>query len=179
MNRTRYLGLSLLALLCYMTAVAQTPPPTVTKCEYWIDQQFGSRTTAAMTGDTWNSSIDISGLSAGLHSIAFRVVDSNNLYSSVQVRNFLKVSGTSSGGASLNTYEYWIDQDFAHKKSGTVPSGGVVNIDEDISGLSNGLHSIALRVIDADDVVSSVVVRNFLKVSGTGSAQASCRTPPP
>ena len=175
MNRTRYLGLSLLALLCYMTAVAQTPP-TVTKCEYWIDQQFGSRTTAEMTGTTWNSSIDISGLSIGLHSIAFRVVDSNNLYSSVQVRNFLKVSGTSSGGASLKTYEYWIDQDFAHKKSGTVPSGGVVNIDEDISGLSNGLHSIALRVIDADDVVSSVVVRNFLKVSGTSSGGASLKT---
>ena len=174
MNRTRYLGLSLLTLLCYMTAVAQGP--TVTKCEYWIDQQFDSRTTVTMTGAEWNSSIDISALRAGLHSIAFRVADNNGLYSSALTKNFLLVQGTGTGDNSLQTYEYWFDQKFDAKKSGTIPTGGVINIDEDISALNYGLHSIAMRVIDKNGVVSSALTKNFLLVQGTGTGDNSLQT---
>ena len=174
MNRTRYLGLSLLTLLCYMTAAAQGP--TVTKCEYWIDQQFDSRTTVTMTGAEWNSSIDISALRAGLHSIAFRVADNNGLYSSALTKNFLLVQGTGTGDNSLQTYEYWFDQKFDAKKSGTIPTGGVINIDEDISALNYGLHSIAMRVIDKNGVVSSALTKNFLLVQGTGTGDNSLQT---
>ncbi len=174
MNRTRYLGLSLLTLLCYMTAAAQGP--TVTKCEYWIDQQFDSRTTVTMTGAEWNSSIDISALRAGLHSIAFRVADNNGLYSSALTKNFLLVQGTGTGDNSLQTYEYWFDQKFDAKKSGAIPTGGVINIDEDISALNYGLHSIAMRVIDKNGVVSSALTKNFLLVQGTGTGDNSLQT---
>jgi len=174
MNRTRYLGLSLLTLLCYMTAVAQGP--TVTKCEYWIDQQFDSRTTVTMTGAEWNSSIDISALRAGLHSIAFRVADNNGLYSSALTKNFLLVQGIGTGDNSLQTYEYWFDQKFDAKKSGTIPTGGVINIDEDISALNYGLHSIAMRVVDKNGVVSSALTKNFLLVQGTGTGDNSLQT---
>ena len=174
MNRTRYLGLSLLTLLCYMTAAAQGP--TVTKCEYWIDQQFDSRTTVTMTGAEWNSSIDISALRAGLHSIAFRVADNNGLYSSALTKNFLLVQGTGTGDNSLQTYEYWFDQKFDAKKSGTIPTGGVINIDEDISALNYGLHSIAMRVVDKNGVVSSALTKNFLLVQGTGTGDNSLQT---
>ncbi len=174
MNRTRYLGLSLLTLLCYMTAVAQGP--TVTKCEYWIDQQFDSRTTVTMTGAEWNSSIDISALRAGLHSIAFRVADNNGLYSSALTKNFLLVQGTGTADNSLQTYEYWIDQKFDAKKSGAIPTSGVINIDEDISALNHGLHSIAMRVIDKNGVVSSALTKNFLLVQGTGTGDNSLQT---
>ncbi len=174
MNRTRYLGLSLLTLLCYMTAAAQGP--TVTKCEYWIDQQFDSRTTVTMTGAEWNSSIDISALRAGLHSIAFRVADNNGLYSSALTKNFLLVQGTGTGDNSLQTYEYWFDQKFDAKKSGAIPTGGVINIDEDISALNHGLHSIAMRVVDKNGVVSSALTKNFLLVQGTGTGDNSLQT---
>ncbi len=174
MNRTRYLGLSLLTLLCYMTAAAQGP--TVTKCEYWIDQQFDSRTTVTMTGTEWNSSIDISALRAGLHSIAFRVADNNGLYSSALTKNFLLVQGTGTGDNSLQTYEYWFDQKFDAKKSGAIPTGGVINIDEDISALNHGLHSIAMRVVDKNGVVSSALTKNFLLVQGTGTGDNSLQT---
>ena len=174
MNRTRYLGLSLLTLLCYMTAAAQGP--TVTKCEYWIDQQFDSRTIVTMTGAEWNSSIDISALRAGLHSIAFRVADNNGLYSSALTKNFLLVQGTGTGDNSLQTYEYWFDQKFDAKKSGAIPTGGVINIDEDISALNHGLHSIAMRVVDKNGVVSSALTKNFLLVQGTGTGDNSLQT---
>lgn len=152
----------MLTLLCCLTAAAQAP--TVTKCEYWFDQQFDSRTTETMTSDTWNSSIDISSLNAGLHSIAFRVADSNGQFSSTAVKNFVLVPGTGTGDNSLQTYEYWFDQNFAGRKSGSIPASGVINIDEDISALDNGLHNIAMRVIDKNGIVSSVLVKNFMKV---------------
>ena len=164
----------MLTLLCYMTAVAQGP--TVTKCEYWIDQQFDSRTTVTMTGAEWNSSIDISALRAGLHSIAFRVADNNGLYSSALTKNFLLVQGTGTGDNSLQTYEYWFDQKFDAKKSGAIPTGGVINIDEDISALNHGLHSIAMRVVDKNGVVSSALTKNFLLVQGTGTGDNSLQT---
>ena len=164
----------MLTLLCYMTAAAQGP--TVTKCEYWIDQQFDSRTTVTMTGTEWNSSIDISALRAGLHSIAFRVADNNGLYSSALTKNFLLVQGTGTGDNSLQTYEYWFDQKFDAKKSGAIPTGGVINIDEDISALNHGLHSIAMRVVDKNGVVSSALTKNFLLVQGTGTGDNSLQT---
>jgi hypothetical protein len=157
-----------------MTAAAQGP--TVTKCEYWIDQQFDSRTTVTMTGAEWNSSIDISALRAGLHSIAFRVADNNGLYSSALTKNFLLVQGTGTGDNSLQTYEYWFDQKFDAKKSGAIPTGGVINIDEDISALNHGLHSIAMRVVDKNGVVSSALTKNFLLVQGTGTGDNSLQT---
>ncbi len=162
MNRLRYLGLSLLALLCCLTAAAQDP--SVTKCEYWFDQQFDSRTTETMTGDTWSSSIDISTLKTGLHSVAFRVSDSDGKYSPTVVKNFMLVPGTGTGDNSLSTCEYWFDQQFSDRKAVEVPEGGIINIDEDISALKNGLHSIAMRVIDKNGIVSSALTKNFMKV---------------
>ena len=173
MNRTKYFGLSLLILLCCLAATAQT---TVTKCEYWIDQQFDSRTTVTMTGNTWNSSIDISALKVGLHTVAFRVLDNNGMFSSALVKNFLLVPGTGTGDNSLKTYEYWIDQQFNERKSGTVPVSGVISINEDISALKAGLHAIAMRVIDKNGIVSSVIVKNFLLVPGTGTGDNSLKT---
>ena len=164
----------MLTLLCYMTAAAQGP--TVTKCEYWIDQQFDSRTTVTMTGAEWNSSIDISALRAGLHSIAFRVADNNGLYSSALTKNFLLVQGTGTGDNSLQTYEYWFDQKFDAKKSGAIPTGGVINIDEDISALNHGLHSIAMRVVPKEGLVGSAFTKNFLLVQGTGTGDNSLQT---
>ncbi len=172
MNRTRYLGLSLLTLLCWLTAVAQTPP-TVTNFEYWFDQQFDSHKTETMTGDTWSSSIDISTLKTGLHSVAFRVSDSDGKYSPTVVKNFMLVPGTGTGDNSLSICQYWFDQQFANRKDAEVPIGGVVNLTEDISALKPGLHTIAMRVIDKNGIVSSVMVKNFMLVPGTGTGDNS------
>ena len=178
MNRTRYLGLSLLTLLCWLTAVAQTPPtpPTVTNCEYWFDQQFDSRKTETMTGDTWSSSIDISDLKTGLHSVAFRVVDSSGKFSATVVKNFMLVPGTGTGDNSLSICEYWFDQQFSDRKAAEVPIGGAVSLTEDISALKPGLHNIAMRVIDKNGIVSSVMVKNFMLVPGTGTGDNSLST---
>ena len=173
MNRTKYLGLSLLTLLCCLTVTAQT---TVTKCEYWFDQQFDSRTTVTMQGNAWSSSIDISSLNTGLHSVAFRVADNNGVFSSTLVKNFMLVPGSGTGDNSLKTYEYWIDKKFDERKSGSISGSGTINIDEDISALNTGFHNIAMRIIDKNGIVSSTLVKIFLIVPGTGTGDNSLQT---
>ncbi len=177
MNRTRYLGLSLLTLLCCLTAAAQAP--AVTKCEYWFDQQFDSRTIADMSGETWNSSIDISTLNYGLHNITFRVLASDgaiSLYSPVVVKNFMVLESTPTGINSLKTYEYWIDRQFDQRKSGTVPESGVVNFDYDLSALDYGLHNVTVRVLDATGKVSSALTKNFMKLETTPTGVNTLKT---
>ena len=133
--------------------------------EYWFDQKFDAKKSGTIpTGGVINIDEDISALNYGLHSIAMRVIDKNGVVSSALTKNFLLVQGTGTGDNSLQTYEYWIDQDFGNRKSGEIPTGGVINIDEDISALNYGLHSIAMRVIDKNGIVSSVLTKNFMKI---------------
>ena len=177
MNRLRYLGLSLLALLCWLTATAQDP--SVTKCEYWFDQQYDSRTTADVSEGTWTKDFDISALNYGLHSIAFRVLTvdgTKSLYGPVVVKNFMKLETTPTGTNTLKTYEYWIDQKFDKRKNGTIDASGIVNFDEDLSVLDYGLHNVTIRVIDATGKVSSALVKNFMKLETTPTGDNSLKT---
>ena len=177
MNRLRYLGLSLLALLCWLTATAQDP--SVTKCEYWFDQQYDSRTTADVSEGTWTKDFDISALNYGLHSIAFRVLivdGTKSLYGPVVVKNFMKLETTPTGTNTLKTYEYWIDQKFDKRKNGTIDASGIVNFDEDLSALDYGLHNVTIRVIDATGKVSSALVKNFMKLETTPTGDNSLKT---
>ena len=161
-------------LLCCLTATAQDP--SVTKCEYWFDQQYDSRITATMSGGTWDSSISIADMGYGLHSIAFRVFDSNGQASSTLVKNFIKLESTSTGINPLNTYEYWIDQQFDKRKSGTVPASGVVSFEEDLTTLNYGLHNVTVRVIDAVGKVSSALTKNFIKLETTATGTKPLKT---
>ena len=164
----------MLTLLCCLTATAQDP--SVTKCEYWFDQQYDSRITATMSGGTWDSSISIADMGYGLHSIAFRVFDSNGQASSTLVKNFIKLESTSTGINPLNTYEYWIDQQFDKRKSGTVPASGVVSFEEDLTTLDYGLHNVTVRVIDAVGKVSSALTKNFIKLETTATGTNPLKT---
>ena len=138
---------------------------SLSTCEYWFDQQFSERKTVEVpVGGVVNIDEDISALKNGLHSIAMRVIDKNGIVSSVMVKNFMLVPGTGTGDNSLSTCEYWFDQQFSDRKAVEVPEGGIINIDEDISALKNGLHSIAMRVIDKNGIVSSALTKNFMKV---------------
>jgi hypothetical protein len=102
MNRTKQLGLSMLALLCCILVTAQT---SVTKGEYWFDQQYDSRQTFTLTGGVWNQQIDVSHLDAGLHVLSIRVSTDDNRWGSVLSKYFIKpqIEGTES---TLARYEY-------------------------------------------------------------------------
>ena len=168
MNRTKHLGLSLLALLCCIVVTAQTT--AVTKCEYWIDQQFDSRKTANMSAGELTTQLDMSALPTGLHSLAIRTGTDDDRWSAALVKYFLVPEPGSTQENNLAGYEYWIDGNYANRVSGTFSEGGIVTTDIDVSTLPVGLHSISFRALDDNGHVSSVLVKFFL-VPEPGSTQ--------
>lgn len=140
------------AAICSLAATGQK---TIVQRECWLDGNIAASQT--MTEGTM--SIDISSLSPGLHTFAMRVQDSEGLWSS-SVTRLLFVPEASSG--TLVNYQYWLDNDIQHAV--IVPSSanhGVFSID--ISSLSEGMHSLAIRVQNTDGKWSSSVTRFFLK----------------
>ena len=164
----------MLTLLCPLTMAAQ---PTVTKCEYWFDRQFDSRTEISMADGTWSEELNVSALSTGLHSIAFRVLSTdggNSLYGSAAVKYFLLVPPATGADNALQTYEYWIDKQFDGRQSGAVPGNGIVSLNDlDVQGLNDGLHTFSMRVIDKTGKVSAAFLKYFLLVPpATGADNA-------
>ena len=160
MNRTKHIGLSLLALLCCILATASEP---VTKYEYWLDQRFDSRQTITeLTEGSWDAQLDLSSLSPGLHSLAIRAGTDDGQWSAVIMKHFLIPQAESVQENTLDKYEYWIDKDFAGRVSGAFDEQGVVDMDIDFSSLAPGLHSIAFRALDKNGHASAVVLKHFL-----------------
>ena len=160
MNRTKHIGLSLLALLCCILATASEP---VTKYEYWLDQRFDSRQTITeLTEGSWNAQLDLSSLSPGLHRLAIRAGTDDGRWSAVVMKHFLIPQAESVQENTLDKYEYWIDKDFAGRVSGAFDEQGVVDMDIDFSSLAPGLHSIAFRALDKNGHASAVVLKHFL-----------------
>ena len=160
MNRTKHIGLSLLALLCCILATASEP---VTKYEYWLDQRFDSRQTITdLTEGSWNAQLDLSSLSPGLHRLAIRAGTDDGQWSAVIMKHFLIPQAESVQENTLDKYEYWIDKDFAGRVSGAFDEQGVVDMDIDFSSLAPGLHSIAFRALDKNGHASAVVLKHFL-----------------
>ena len=168
MNRTKHFGLSLLALLCCIVVTAQTT--AVTKCEYWIDQQFDSRQTANMSAGELTTQFNMSALPLGLHSLAIRTGTDDGRWSPALVKYFLVPQPGSTQENKLASYEYWIDGNYDNKVTGTFSTGGIVTTDLNMSSLSAGLHSISFRALDDNGHVSSVLVKYFL-VPQPGSTQ--------
>ena len=160
MNRTKHIGLSLLALLCCILATASEP---VTKYEYWLDQRFDSRQTITdLTEGSWNTQLDLSSLSPGLHRLAIRAGTDDGRWSAVVMRHFLIPQAESVQENTLDKYEYWIDKDFAGRVSGPFDERGIVDMDIDFSSLDPGLHSIAFRALDKNGHASAVVLKHFI-----------------
>lgn len=160
MNRTKKIGLSLLALLCCILSTAQT---AVTKGEYWFDQQFDSRQTVTLTAGVWNQQIDVSSLEAGIHTLAIRVGTDDNRWGSVFTKYFIvpQYDGAT-GGSSLAGYEYWIDLEFDQRVSGTFEEGGIIDCNLELPALTSGLHAISFRAIDSYGQASPVVSKYFI-----------------
>ena len=141
----------------------------IKKYEYWIDADFDQRKTATMpaTGII-DFSEDIEALRPGLHSVSMRVLDKAGNVSPVAVKYFVKPQASLSGDNVIKKYEYWIDRDFEHRKTVNMPAAGVVNFGVALASLSNGLHSISMRVLDKAGNASPVMLRYFLKSKDSG-----------
>lgn len=65
-------------------------------------------------------------------------------------------------GQATYDYRYWFDNNDSDQMTGTLPSEKW-NIDVDLSGLDNALHSVHIQVKDTSEIWSPAVTRWFLK----------------
>ena len=160
------------------------PSVSITRVEYFIDNDpgFGNGTNVSITAapalNNLPISVPITSVSTGLHWISVRARDVNNKWSTVAVRPFLKETIPASVlPPNLVKVEYFFDLDPGFGLGTDVPitAGTTLNnftFTSPISNsLSNGIHWLSVRVKDANNKWSTVIVRPFLKeATPTGAA---------
>ena len=165
--------------------ILKVPAGNATQLEYWFDEDIKNSKILdgklASTGDAYifNTDIDASTLSVGVHRINYRPCDSEtNLFGIVQSATILKVP---TGKATQ--LEYWIDDDFAHRKTinGKLASDNqdylFVN-DLDLGDVSPGHHRFNCRAVSNSKLTTSAVIsENIILKSISGSnAKITCYT---
>ena len=126
-------------------------------CEWWIDDNRAELRSGHLESGQLRLSEDVSGLESGFHYFNFRVCDANNVWGSVYRSMFFKPASAS---ISASAYEYWIDNDYAARKSGSL-SGNSNSYTVSLTDTKEGLHRFSYRVKNSDGVWGSVYVKHF------------------
>ena len=137
----------------------------IVQAEYYLDTDpgFGSGTVIAITPGTDISaqafSVDISGLTNGIHYLHARARDANGNWSLNNTAIFYKGNPLGGGSppalANIIKAEYYLDTDpgFGNGTAIAITPGTDISglsFSVDISGLTNGIHYLHSRAIDAN-----------------------------
>ena len=128
---------------------------TVTKYEYWLDNNYDSRTTTTATAVESPISVDLSNAKPGVHFFNFRTYDSNGNWSGI-ARYLFFVQGTPSAASTVTKYEYWLDNDFGSRTS-TTATTVASPLSVDVSQLRPGVHFFNFRSYDSNGNWSGIV----------------------
>lgn len=132
------------------------PATTINRLEYFVDTDpgFGSGTSVTITPGANVSdaffTVDITALTNGAHQLLLRSKDNNGSWSITNRWLFFKDLIPS---ATINRLEYFVDTDPGFGNGSTVTISPAANISNtfftvDVTGLSNGMHTVFLRSKD-------------------------------
>ena len=144
--------------LCALTAQAQS----VAGYEYWFDNQFDSRITENTSSGDIVLETDVSTLAEGMHYFNFRAKDDNGLWSNPKSYWFFRQK-TDWSGNTLRKYEYWLNDNYQEKISGTFGDTGEVSLELDVSALPAGFHYFNFRAQDNMNTWSTPVSYYFYR----------------
>ena len=85
--------------------------------EYWFDTDFPSKVYTAHMQSDISFDADISTFHQGMHYITFRVKDDKGKWSTPLTQYFYRTSSDNGADNSLTSYEYWLDTDYAERKT--------------------------------------------------------------
>lgn len=129
--------------------------------EYYIDDETDKRTSVVTDGGLVDFNTDVSSLSSGLHKLSLRTQDSEGRWSTPHIQYFYYVAPPRQ--TSLARVEYYWDGNCASRQTVSLGNSGVFSEDLDVSGFSDGLHKLFVRVQDTDSVWSTPYCRLFYK----------------
>ncbi|MHC1776292.1 MAG: hypothetical protein AB9834_12875 [Lentimicrobium sp.] len=140
----------------------------ITRCEYWTDNNYSARVVPAITPSavyTFNSAIDYSSLSTGVHVFNIRFRQTDGKWSNVLNKMFVKPPTGPAFDNKITRYEYWTDNAYASRTAQSVaPTDNYSFLSGiDFSALSVGVHVFNLRFRQSDGKWSSVISQMFVK----------------
>ena len=160
-------GLWLLLAMSYISAWSQS----LSRLEYWFDDQVSQRQSIALSGsiDIVDTDISTTGLSQGLHWLHMRSMDADGNYSGTTSSIFIK--GNDRQG---NLIEYWFDDDYANrstmslKASNTTTGKYLAELDlSDVARFPLGYHQLHYRITNAGGQWGAVSTADIMHL-GTG-----------
>ena len=131
----------------------------VSSYEYWIDSDYANAVKKETSDVNQAFTIDISQLSAGVHFLNFRTIDSNGKYGQLSRSVFyIPVVETE---AYIAEYQYWIDYaDPIVQEVNKVQS--VFSLTLDLSGLSDGQHTFSFQAKGRNGIWGDLFTKTFL-----------------
>ncbi len=117
---------------------------SIASAEYWLDDDYASKVTVTGSNTQQTFSIDISHLGSGVHYFNYRAKDNEGVWGNLTRQMFYIAQKDASSGGRIAEYEYWIDDDVAHKVTGKDSKTEYV-FSIDISNLSEGDHTFHFR----------------------------------
>jgi len=149
-----------------------TQAQTLTKYEYWFDDNFKDRVPGSLSGsdDAVRVSIGTDHLDNGVHKFSFRARQSDGYYSAITSSLFLKRTA-----ATSSQMEYWFDDNIGLKESidiSNTEGEQEFNLDlRDNTKFPMGFHKLNIRVTMEGEGESAVYSSPVLKLSaGTATS---------
>jgi hypothetical protein len=134
----------------------------LTTCEYWIDADFEQRQQTSVQNGLVAMQVDASNLTPGTHYLNSRMLDSNGVASAILRSFFFVCPAPEITGGEIAAYEYWIDGDFEHRQEAAA-SGENIVFSINSTGLTEGRHSVSLRVRNSLGIYGSILHDSFYK----------------
>jgi RHS repeat-associated protein len=155
------------SILILLLSSICTNAQTLQKFQYWFDTDFGNAISVPISGSNinYNSIINSSGLDAGLHTISYRFLANDSVWSSVSTSFFTQ------DGATITEVQYWFDGDYNNNASIPVSSNNQYAWQDSIntSSLGLGVHIISYRFKSIGGIYSSTISSSFNKGGGNSS----------
>ena len=136
--------------------------------EYWFDDNSTNRVSRFFTpisSRLLDTKVNTDGLNYGLHTLHFRTIDENSVYSSVISQMFTKQPPRETT-AEMVYWEYWFDDNYNDRSVEGFPYGSTLAIDDYVlppDSLRVGLHTLNARFQDINGDWSSVISHLFYK----------------
>ena len=155
-------------LLCLSVAVSfvgsifANEEKKIDSVQYWIDNQQDAVTVSSITEFT----INCSDLTPGLHTLNYRIMDTNGNYSALQCHGFYKAD-VAQVAFQIKSLQYWWDDNIEGAVVADYTADEfVLSTDE----MKQGLHSLKYRVLDDTGRWSDLRSHYFYKEEPRDSA---------
>ena len=119
---------------------------SISRHEYWIDKDYANRQSVSQGGTTFQASVSLEGLTPGLHYLNYRAQNSDGVWGTLHRMLFYLPDNALTDNESVSS-EYWIDSDYANRKSGQ--NAETMTATVDISQLTAGLHFFNYRALNS------------------------------